>query len=245
MVSADPRRALSFGSYADAYELWRPTYPDDSVAWLVPPHASRVADVGAGTGKLTARLLERGLQVDAVEPDPDMLEVLRQACPAATPHLAGAGDLPLPEAGVDAVLAADAWHWFPHAEALDEVRRVVRPGGWLGLVWNLVTPVEPWEYALAGLDPDDKDTAGGGSAPVVPGLEDETFETASFPWTWMVTPAHVRAYTATHSGVAALDEVARTRKLDESEAIVARACAAAQRPAVPMRHSAFCVRWRP
>ena len=48
-------RATSFGAWADEYDRWRPGYPDDAVDWLLPPHARQVAEVGAGTGKLTDR----------------------------------------------------------------------------------------------------------------------------------------------------------------------------------------------
>ncbi len=58
-----------------------------AVDWLVPPGAARVADVGAGTGKLTGALLARGLQVAAVEPDPGMLAVLTRLHPGAEPYL--------------------------------------------------------------------------------------------------------------------------------------------------------------
>ena len=66
-------RATSFGAWANEYDDWRPTYPDAAVDWLVPPDGARVVEVGAGTGKLTDRLSERDLDLDAVEPDRRML----------------------------------------------------------------------------------------------------------------------------------------------------------------------------
>ncbi|MBA2774343.1 MAG: class I SAM-dependent methyltransferase, partial [Nocardioidaceae bacterium] len=65
-------RALTFGQMAEEYDRWRPGYPDAAVDWLAPPAPGRVADVGAGTGRLTSLLLSRGLTVEAVEPDPRM-----------------------------------------------------------------------------------------------------------------------------------------------------------------------------
>ena len=74
-------RSLSFGSAAAAYERGRPSYPPEAIDWLLPRGARQVLDLGAGTGKLTTRLVERGLDVVAVDPIPDMLEVLRTSLP--------------------------------------------------------------------------------------------------------------------------------------------------------------------
>ena len=93
-------------------------------------------DLGAGTGKLTTRLVERGLDVVAVDPIPEMLELLRASLPETPALLGTAEDIPLPDDSVDAVLVAQAWHWFDPERAVAEVARVLRPGGRLGLVWN-------------------------------------------------------------------------------------------------------------
>ena len=74
-------RSLSFGSAAAAYERGRPSYPPEAIDWLLPAGARKVLDLGAGTGKLTTRLVERGLDVVAVDPIPDMLELLRASLP--------------------------------------------------------------------------------------------------------------------------------------------------------------------
>ncbi len=247
MSRVDQRRARSFGSFAEEYALWRPSYPAAAVEWLLPPDAARVADVGAGTGKLTGPLLDRGLAVEAVEPDPRMLQVLRRLHPAAAAHRAPAEALPLPDASVDAVLVADAWHWFPAEQALREARRVLRPGGWLGLVWNVPTPVERWEFELAGLDPDraglDKgDPTRQGPAPSFPAAETRT---AAFPWTWELTPEHWRSLLATNSAVAALERHEREERLDRSRAVVDGVCRATGRATAPVRYEAYCVRWQP
>lgn len=242
MEQLDLTRALTFGRLAADYARFRPSYPREAVDWLVPAGATRVADVGAGTGQLTARLLERGLAVDAVEPDAAMLAELRRSCPGATAHHAGAEALPLPDASVDAVLVATAWHWFPFEEAVAEVRRVLRPGGWLGLVWNLVTPREQWELELTGLDPDRKGSDDG-PVPTVPFLEPT--ETARFPWAWDVTPEHFRGYLATNSAVMRLPDSEREQRLRAAEDRVARVCADTGRPTAALHHAALCFRWRP
>ena len=129
-------RSLSFGWAAGAYERGRPSYPPEAIDWLLPRDARQVLDLGAGTGKLTARLVQRGLDVVAVDPIPDMLEVLRAALPDTRALLGTAEDIPLPDNSVDTVLVAQAWHWVDPERAIPEVARVLRPGGRLGLVWN-------------------------------------------------------------------------------------------------------------
>ena len=141
----DPRRALSFGTAADAYALARPTYPVDAVRWVLGD-AGRVLDLGAGTGKLTSVLLDLGLDVVAVEPD----DAMRALVDPRAEVLAGtAEDLPLPDDSVDAVVVGQAWHWFSLPEALASVRRVVRPGGTLGLLWNVLDDTDGWPRDLA------------------------------------------------------------------------------------------------
>ncbi len=128
--------SLSFGSAAAAYERGRPSYPPEAIDWLLPAAARDVLDLGAGTGKLTTRLVERGLDVVAVDPIPEMLDVLRGALPETHALLGTAEEIPLADNSVDAVLVAQAWHWVDPARAIPEVARVLRPGGRLGLVWN-------------------------------------------------------------------------------------------------------------
>ncbi len=142
--------ARGFAGVADDYERGRPGYPLDAIVALGLPDGSRVADVGAGTGKLTRALLAGGLDVVAVEP----LHGLRARLEAELPGveaLAGTAEaLPLADASVDAVACGDAFHWFDGARAAPELARVIRPGGVLGLLWN--APADdvalPWAEAL-------------------------------------------------------------------------------------------------
>ena len=126
-------RAGSFGAAADVYDRSRPSYPVDAVRWLLPTACRRVLDLGAGTGKLTAVLLDLGLDVVAVEPS----EQMRARIPARAEALPGTAEaLPLADGSVDAVLVGHAFHWFEQSTALPEIARVLRPGGTLGLLWN-------------------------------------------------------------------------------------------------------------
>ena len=143
--------ASSFGAAADSYQRGRPEYPQSVVEWLVPRRAKSVLDLGAGTGKLTRPLVEAGLTVTAVEPSRGMREQLAAAVPRAA-VLAGAAErIPLPDASVDAVVVAHAWHWFDPALAVPEVARVLTPGGTLSLVWNDRDESVPWVAALGAI----------------------------------------------------------------------------------------------
>ena len=103
----------SFGAAATAYAEHRPDYAQAAVHWaLERAPGSRVLDLGAGTGKLTATLVSLGAEVIAVEPDPAMLAELRRALPTVRALSGSAEAVPLPDASVDAVLAGNAMHWF-------------------------------------------------------------------------------------------------------------------------------------
>ena len=143
--------SVSFGQQAATYQQGRPDYPVDAVAWMLEPVAGetvRVADVGAGTGKLTAAVLAAGAtEVVAVDPDPAMLTQLREGVDVET-FEGKAEALPLPDASQDAVVLGQAWHWVDPVAGSREVGRVVRPGGVLGLIWNTRDGSVPWVRRL-------------------------------------------------------------------------------------------------
>jgi SAM-dependent methyltransferase len=141
--------ATSFARVADAYERGRPGYPDEAVRWLVGVGPYDVVDLGAGTGKLTRSLVALGHRVTAIEPLPEMLELLPAAAPGAFALLGNAEVIPLPDAYADVVTAAQAFHWFDHAAALPEIARVLRPHGRLALVWNKRDDRELWVARLS------------------------------------------------------------------------------------------------
>lgn len=144
----------SFGAAAAAYAAHRPDYAQAAVRWALEsaPGAGsgpRVLDLGAGTGKLTATLLEFDVDVVAVEPDPAMLGELRRALPAVRSLSGSAEAIPLPDASVDAVLAGNAMHWFDMAVAGPEIARVLAPGGILAGLWNVLDDQVEWVDGLA------------------------------------------------------------------------------------------------
>jgi SAM-dependent methyltransferase len=143
---AERRRA--FGSEAEAYAYGRPSYPIEAVRWSLPDGARTVLDLAAGTGKLTQRLLELDLGVIAVEP----LAQMRALIPREARPVAGTAEaIPLDDASVDAVLVGQAYHWFDAARALPEIARVLRPGGTVGLLWNMDDDRVPWVARLCDL----------------------------------------------------------------------------------------------
>jgi SAM-dependent methyltransferase len=109
----------------------------------------RVADLGAGTGKFTRLLALTGAQVVAVEPVAAMRERLTEILPQVATVAGVAEATGLPNASVDAVVAAQAWHWFDGPAALAEIERVTGPNGRLGLVFNTLDLTVPWvaEYS--------------------------------------------------------------------------------------------------
>jgi SAM-dependent methyltransferase len=144
-------KRTSFGAVASEYERARPSYPEAAVDWLVPAGAREVADVGAGTGKLTRALLARGLAVTAVEPSPGMRETLATALPGVTAVDGAAEALPLADDSLDLLTYGQAWHWVEEGAALAEAARVLRPGGTLACIWNLRDDDSGWMRDLAVL----------------------------------------------------------------------------------------------
>jgi SAM-dependent methyltransferase len=162
MLDEDQRRAqaASFGAVAAAYERGRPSYPSAAIDWLLPAGATRVLDLGAGTGKLTRQLRDRGLDVVAVEPSARMRKELASAVPGVPVHAGSAEEIPLGNGSVDTVLVAQAWHWVDPGHAVPEVARVLAPGGQLGLVWNLRDEREDWVAHLGRILHDPGETDG-------------------------------------------------------------------------------------
>jgi SAM-dependent methyltransferase len=119
------------------YERARPSYPAEAIEWLVSRTGlgpgQLVADVGAGTGKLTRLLAGSGARVVAVEPVAEMRALIE-----GVETVDGTAEaLPFEDGAVDVVTVAQAFHWFDHARALPEIHRVLRPGGRLALFWNM------------------------------------------------------------------------------------------------------------
>lgn len=213
------RLAATFNSAAQLYERARPDYAVEAVTWLLPRHAQRVLDLGAGTGKLTADLVGRGLDVIAVEPAPAMRAQLRTRLPGVAVHSGSAEATGLPDGHVDAVLIAAALHWFERPAADREIARVLRPGGVVGVLANQRDTSVAWAAALdellatrlAGFPRSPRSTD---EASFDPDLFD-TPERAAFPHHQIVDAAGLADVVATRAYVIDLPEPARAALLDE------------------------------
>jgi SAM-dependent methyltransferase len=232
--------AAHFASIADTYERGRPDYPPAVAETLVAelglkPDAG-VLDLAAGTGKLTRGLMAAGLDVVAVEPQPQLRARLAADVGSERVRDGVAEEIPLPDASVDAVTVADGFHWFDHARALAEIRRVLRPGGglavmnaipdWSGASWahDLGTLVQrmrpehpffdgpPWQEAARA--------AGGWTEPR------EVRVTASQP----TSPRRIVDYVASMSFVAALPDDERVEWLERVATLVAEGETPAELP---------------
>jgi SAM-dependent methyltransferase len=136
-----PAAARGFQGSASAYERGRPGYPDAAVGFLVERlgigPSETVLDLAAGTGKLTRCIEPTGASIVAVEPVAAMRDVLAASLPGVRVLDGIAEAIPLPAGSVDAVVAAQAFHWFDGPIAVREIGRVLRPGGGLAIVFNV------------------------------------------------------------------------------------------------------------
>lgn len=150
-----PAAAVGFERATAAYERGRPDYPADGIAHVVRTlrvaPGRRVLDLAAGTGKFTRALVATGAEVIAVEPVDAMRVALARALPSVR-TLAGAAEaLPLGDGSVPAATVAQAFHWFDATAAIEELHRVLAPGGRLALIWNVRDEDDPRQAALAAI----------------------------------------------------------------------------------------------
>jgi SAM-dependent methyltransferase len=147
-----------FSDRVEAYLRYRPGYP----AELVPELLARcgldakavVADIGSGTGIFSARLLQQGLHVYAVEPNAAMRAAAQQRLhdnPRFHSVAASAEASTLTSASLHLLTAAQAFHWFDNNAALGEFRRVLRPDGQLALIWNRRNTSQPFQQVYDNL----------------------------------------------------------------------------------------------
>ena len=135
-----------FSTRGASYEHARPGYPDALIDYLYGElgfsEANAIADVGSGTGKFSQQLLERGSRVFCVEPNDEMRAIAEKKLSRYEGFISVNGtssDTGIHEK-VDAITAAQAFHWFERNEFHRECRRLLVPGGKVCLIWNLRVP---------------------------------------------------------------------------------------------------------
>jgi SAM-dependent methyltransferase len=226
--------AGSFDAAADAYERGRPRYEPHVIATIGEAVGGRrVLDLGAGTGRMSAPLLQAGYDVVAVEPLDAMRAILAGHIGAERTLSARAEALPLGDASVDGAVCSDAWHWFDPARASDELARVVRPGG--GVVvcvshprWRDMDDAPAWtreiQVIYAALPKREHPYLTGSRRPE--GLEGhpafEEIELHNVPFVHRTDREGIVAHWASMSFVSSLPDDRRAEVLGEVDAILAR-----------------------
>ena len=138
---SDP--TLRFSNRVENYVRYRPHYPGEILEHLrtdcgLTP-ASIIADIGSGTGFLAKQFLANGNPVFGIEPNREMREAgerLLQNFPNFTSLDASAEETTLLSASVDLITAGQAFHWFDRKRCREEFKRILRPRGWVVLIWN-------------------------------------------------------------------------------------------------------------
>jgi SAM-dependent methyltransferase len=237
VVEDHAAHARSFGPAAERYERGRPPYLPAAVDWLLPAGARRVLDLGAGTGKLTRQLADRGLDVTAVDPSDGMLAELRRVLPGV-PALTGTAEtIPLPDHAVNAVLVAQAWHWVDRDRAVPEIARILSPGGRLGLIWNIRDEREDWVRRLGEiLDGGDLFRSAAIGPPFGPA------ETREFEWTHRIGGDQLLDLVASRSYVILLPPDERAALLAQVRQLMATHPALVGRTEFDMPYVTQCAR---
>ena len=211
----DPAR--SFANVSDAYDRARPTYPIEAVTWMTGRVPSTVVELGAGTGKLTDRLLELGHDVLATDPLDQMLQHLRLRHPDLQVATCAAEAVPVATRTVDTVVAAQAFHWFDTDKALREAARMLKTEGRIALCWNIRDERIPWVRRLGaiignnGMDMDPTDV-------LVASKHFGYVEGATFKHRQSIKRQDLRDLVLSRSHIAVMDPMAQERvlrKVDE------------------------------
>ncbi len=133
-------RAVVFGRGAAAYDAARPSYPADAISHLIglADPLGRAVEIGPGTGKATVDMARTGLELIGLEPDAGMAQVLiDKGLPGVSVEVTRYEDWRGPDGEVDLIYAAQAWHWVDASVGYSLALRLLRPGGALGLMWNI------------------------------------------------------------------------------------------------------------
>jgi SAM-dependent methyltransferase len=216
------RRAAEGFTGSEQYDAYRPSYPEETIAFIRRDahlgQRSTVLDLAAGTGLMT-RLLWPAGRLIAVEPLAEMRAVLAKQVPEAEILAGFADSIPLEASSVDAVVVAQAFHWFATPAAVREIARVLKPKGALALVWNKRDLQDPLMRAIHDcLDPYRGDSPDFENTPWR-----EPFEAPDAPlrlvarqhisWDETITLEHLKGRICSISYIALLDDPEREEVL--------------------------------
>ena len=144
-----------FSSAAKLYQQVRPSYPQSIALWLQDrlqlSSETKLLDLGSGTGKFLPYLQQITQHIIAVEPIDEMLAQLEQAYPNVQTLQAFSHNIPIQAETVNVVTCAQSFHWFANIETLTEIHRILKPNGYLVLIWNQRDIGVNWVKALANL----------------------------------------------------------------------------------------------
>jgi len=140
LILLDESKEL-FSGKAGNYEVSRPTYPNETIEYILnlAPEQAQFADIGAGTGKLTTLIARRGEQIIAVEPNADMRKELSKNLenyPNALISQASAEDTKIASNSIDIILVAQALHWFELSAFKKEVKRIAKSDALIFVLYN-------------------------------------------------------------------------------------------------------------
>lgn len=225
-----PTAAQGFSRGAEAYSRGRPEFPAQALTWLQNDLGLRTGttavEIGAGTGKFTRVLAATGASVMAVEPVAAMLARLVADLPAVAAMGGDAQNLPIASGTCDAVLCAQSFHWFATPAALTEIARVLRPGGVVGLIWNVRDQSVDWvaklDEIMAPFEGDAPRYYNGEWRRVFPALGFGSLQEKSFAYTHVGAPEQVIVdRVASVSFIAALPPPARECVLEQVRTLIA------------------------
>lgn len=213
--------AQSFLNAGAEYDRYRPGFPEAAADTIMSTPVRAALDLGAGTGKFTERLIDRAERVIAVDPSEQMLAVLREKLPAVEAHIGSAESIPVAYGSVDIVTVAQAFHWFDREPACAEIRRVLVPGGTLGLLWNHSDAACAWDRAChriahPAVAEDDETTSS--AAEELPGFKFGSHQTIR--WRERIRRADYISRWLTVSSFMVASDAERARMLDEIERIL-------------------------
>lgn len=153
-----PNPTTRFSNRVQYYLQYRPRYPKELLAFfkqelgLAPQHL--IADIGSGTGFLSELFLKNGNVVYGVEPNKEMREAAESLLRRYSNFRSIDGTAEattLPANSIDFIAAAQAFHWFDPTKAKSEFRRILKPDGWVILIWNERTESTPFLKAYEKL----------------------------------------------------------------------------------------------